>query len=501
MKLIYSCANLLTIFNHHAINGVHATVNNNDRRLQLNQAEAAKRVDDAVDEAMLSVENGDVTGIAFPLNYVVLSNEVGGQQQLTVNLRLPGVDRNQNIMIDTGSSSLAFCNKSLAEEANISKVNYAQCNTYGNLQTCPDNSTGLYSMFYVGQVYEGDVAVYNNQGDEIAFASMDNASFTIIEAVQNYMCFGPLDGIAGVAFDKINWGFAVEPSLDFDAMSLWNDSCKNPDQYAFSVGYETLGTCAYGNLTQTTLPSPLESALAEDVESGYNTAKAFGLYCDYAATYDSEVDTVIPSLGIYFGGDLALNNQFYNNGKAHVAQQLECGGENEWYLLGFNAIRVPSLNFTQNTTELCSQCSNCFTDSGTSWIALPLSEEFCNSIPNNVDELKSLGSLYIDLLGTEGGNVTLTLPLLWLGEQYMNGKVNCVGESGSFILGFPIFQYYYLVYDMGNNTVVFVDLELSNETERFIDSGGYAPTSAGYLLYQALTTGILVLASCIYLWK
>ena len=101
MKLVYSYANLLAIFNHHVISGVHATINNNDRQLLLNQAEAAKRIDDAVDQAMLSVEKGDVTGIAFPLNYVALSSS--GTQQLTVNLRLPGVDRNQNMLVDTGT--------------------------------------------------------------------------------------------------------------------------------------------------------------------------------------------------------------------------------------------------------------------------------------------------------------------------------------------------------------------------------------------------------------
>jgi len=322
---------------------------------------------------------------------------------------------------------------------------------------------------------------------------MDNATFTIMESYQYYACDSPLDGIAGVAFDKINSGFVAESSSVFNVSSLWNESCVLDQE-------TSVGNCVTENTT--TLPSPLETALAQDVESGYNTAKAFGLYCDYAATYDSEVDTVIPSVGIYFGGNLALNNQYYNNGKAHVAKQLGCGGENEFYLLGFNAIRVPGLNFTQSTTELCSTCPSCYTDSGISWIALPLSEEFCDSIPNNVDELKSLGSLYIDLDGVDGENVTLSLPLLWLVEQYLNGHVQCVGESGSFVLGFPIFQYYYLVYDMGNNTVIFVDLELSNETESFIDNGGYASTSAGYLPYQALTTGILVLvASYIHLWK
>ena len=77
-------------------------LNSSSRRLTLDQAEAAKRVDDAVNVALSSVENGDVTGVALPLNYVALSSKNGYEQQLTVNLGLPGVDRNLNILIDTG---------------------------------------------------------------------------------------------------------------------------------------------------------------------------------------------------------------------------------------------------------------------------------------------------------------------------------------------------------------------------------------------------------------
>ena len=138
---------------------------------------------------------------------------------------------------------------------------------------------------------------------------------------------------------------------------------------------------------------------------------------------------------------------------------------------------------------------------------LPLPEEYCNSLPSDVDELKALGSLYIDLDGADGGIVTLELPLLWVAEQIALDHIRCVGESGSlsFILGLPISQYYYLAYDMGNETVTFVDLELSDETENFIDGpqlGGAASTSAGYLLYQAFTTGMfLLVSSCIHLWK
>ena len=76
------------------------------RRLQLNQAEAAKRVDDAVNVALSSVENGDVTGVALPLNFEL--NSGGAEPSLTVNLRLPGVDRNLNMIIDTGKKRF-FC--------------------------------------------------------------------------------------------------------------------------------------------------------------------------------------------------------------------------------------------------------------------------------------------------------------------------------------------------------------------------------------------------------
>lgn len=305
-------------------------------------------------------------------------------------------------------------------------------------------------------------------------------------------------GVSQTAGNQVN---RIPPS-GFDISNLWDESCV--------IDGKSIGNCNTEN--GTTLPAPLEAALAQDVESGYNKEQVFGLYLDYAATIGSKADIVVPSLGAYFGGDLALNNQFYNGGNAQTSKQItnncqESGslGPLAWYQLGFNSIRVPGLNFTADTTELCQGCSSCFTDSGTWTISLPLSDEYC-TLPTNVEDLKSLGSLYIDLDGADGGNVTLSLPLLWVAEQAQLGYVECTGSSGTFVLGLPISQYYYLAYNMGNKTVTFVDLTLSDETENFIDGpelGGTASTmsSAEHPLYQALTTGILALVSCIYLWK
>jgi hypothetical protein len=163
------------------------------RRLLINQDDAAERVRDAVTTANQAVKNGETSGIALPLDYVQLSEQFGSEQQLTVRLRLPGVDKDQNVMIDTGSSSLAFCDKSLIEEAkDISKTNYAQCDQYGLEATCPDGSTGRVAA-YSGQVFRGDVRAYNDQGEKVA--SMDNVTFTIMDFSQIYTCFGPLDGM------------------------------------------------------------------------------------------------------------------------------------------------------------------------------------------------------------------------------------------------------------------------------------------------------------------
>ncbi len=187
---------------------------------------------------------------------------------------------------------------------------------------------------------------------------------------------------------------------------------------------------------------------------------AFGLYLDYAATKGSEVDTIVQSLGTFFGGNLAYDNHFYNNGKVQVANTTsDNNGEFNNYSLNFTSIRMPGFNFTQSTVDLCKQPGKCFTDTGSSYIILPFSQQVCNKFNNitSVDELNELGSLFIDLTAADGtDDITLAFPLLWL----QTGNVNylCTGPTGLFVLGLPITQYYYTVYDMGKNTVSFVDL-------------------------------------------
>ena len=158
-----------------------------------------------------------------------------------------------------------------------------------------------------------------------------------------------------------------------------------------------------------------------------------------------------------------------------------------------------------NQCNVCDRNAHCYADSGSSSIDLPLPQSFCDDLlmKTNVNVLKESGSLLLDLEGVSGSIITLSLPLHWLAEQV--GYVRCGGLSGNFVLGFPIFQYYYLAYNMGDSTVTFVDLQLSNETEAFINGpelGGINEISSGYLLSMSsvMTIGFLLLAfqQCIF---
>ena len=164
-------------------------------------------------------------------------------------------------------------------------------------------------------------------------------------------------------------------------------------------------------------------------------------------------------------------------------------------------IRSPKLNLT-TSFNASSWCSGyfCIFDTGYDQIMLPLPEEDCDAFVtqygNSVDKVNELKgeSLYIDLEGADGGTVTLEFSLFWLMEQLVEGKVICT--DGNFILGFPTFQYYYVVYNMGNRTLTFVDLQLSDAAEEFIEEGGGLLDSTTSSSFRLLKTAGLGMVMC-----
>ena len=230
---------------------------------------------------------------------------------------------NTTVQVDTGSSTLAFCDSNIAKEAvNITKTNYAQCIAYGVTVQCSDDDSksGSDNGGWVGYVYVGDLSVYDiNNGEEVAIVPAD---FAIMDTEVNYACDPPLNGIFGVAYSSNNAAIEVPQSeaATFNASDLFVDVCPDPQDNT-----SMLSQCNPDNLTKTFLPSVMEVALNDSVSSGYNSIEAFGLYVDYAATVQknpidvSSSSRMIPGIAAYFGGDLAVDNEYYNGGTPQVS--------------------------------------------------------------------------------------------------------------------------------------------------------------------------------------
>ena len=248
-----------------------------------------------------------VHGVALPFNYVNLDGEL---QQVTVGMKVSGADRVQQLMVDTGSSTIMFCNESIAANDENAKTDYVQCLIYSFPEQCPNGDVG-YPIFWTGPVYQGDVTAYDALTGEQEIAVMKDVPYAISEQKNIYACTAPMDGIIGVSYSKGN-NATVLPDRGAAAPELLDVLCYDDD------GTSAITKCNFGNLSTTILNSPIEQVLREGVESGYNLVEAFGMHVNYDATKDADVNTVVPGLGIYYGGNMALNNPYYNGGTPQV---------------------------------------------------------------------------------------------------------------------------------------------------------------------------------------
>ena len=66
----------------------------------------------------------------------------------------------------------------------------------------------------------------------------------------------------------------------------------------------------------------------------------------------------------------------------------------------------------------CASDGTCYTDSGSSFIKLPVEDEACGDLAKKVNDGDESGELLIDLESQDGGTFTLSLPLNDFAEGY-----------------------------------------------------------------------------------
>lgn len=242
----------------------------------------------------------------LPLNAV----DFLGGLRLTVSASPQGLPAGE-LLLDTGSSTLAFCNANLASSLTGEKTQYMSCNKYGS------GNEGYWGFFYKGPVSLGGTV------------ELQDSYFSVMEQEVSMPCVDGVQGIFGVAFKSLDT--AVE----------------HPSPLSWPSG--GVGSCPWSG--GTTLVGPLMHYLKSDTQDG-----RLGIYWSGALGQGQ---------GELYVGPSAASNPRYQQGQALKASL----GENGYY-----NIVVNQFSYAGSTAPVeCESWSPCMVDTGTPVVMVPYS--------------------------------------------------------------------------------------------------------------------------------
>jgi len=170
----------------------------------------------AIGSLLASAVRGSLDMAGAP--YITLdgANFLGGPRLLiTASAMSPnGTDLPaQKLLLDTGSSTLAFCDRNLADSVKSLQTQYVPCNVYGS----DTEKEGYWGYFYKGGVHLSNSDI-----------KISNSYYSIMQQETEMPCVSGVNGIFGIAFHQLDqatasaptdWGNGVgtcsRPSTDF----------------------------------------------------------------------------------------------------------------------------------------------------------------------------------------------------------------------------------------------------------------------------------------------
>jgi len=388
-------------------------------------------------------------GLAIATNYL----HQDGFQGMSVGLGVGGADsRPQQALIDSGSSSIAFCDRALAKGVEKQRTTAAQCNQYGNADGEKDNNPNkpCFFEYFYGSVYQGDVQAFDGLDGRVA-ADMKDVSYTIMDYQQHMTCELGFQGIFGIAFGALNYAYEVPDG--------------NASQMLETCGVDVLGRetafCNTASLKGVQLTSPLAQSLQA------NGVNKTGIYFDYGATAQKPEPFTMEGLGMVYIGQAAVENEFFKHALSlmTVTTVYRSVGESGaqlrtqqmyWDLAWIGAvIQDGDKNITVHPPDanFCRQEGRCIFDTGNPSLTIPLIiVKECLS-----NEHGTVTFSFLKDIAKQGqATASLEVPCAFIVEQYQAGWVT--PSATSFVLGMPILQYYYVVLDDDADTMTFARL-------------------------------------------
>lgn len=340
-----------------------------------------------------------------------------------LHVSIPG-SQPQALLIDSGSSSMAFCDHSLEGLAKQSaeQLSYTWCAHYE-----PGGAIGY---------------VFNGSAQVVGFPPRNGVIYSVMDQKFAMPCGSGLGGIAGVGFRNLN-----EVTKGSQKITPWNMTKVRKDNWA--------PDCPKPDAT---LPVNLWSFLR-----GKNATKRLGIY------WEGKVGN---GTGSFYLDDAAVNNPHFNSTAAQKVLMDEFG----W--MSFQANKLSANGKIWNATGYCGWSkpngewdgrAPCIMDTGTPIIEIPAAAWTWSGRPS--------GPLKFELVGVDGPvNIQLDA-----GDLYEKGWLVQGGEG--IMLGIPFWAYFYTVVNQDDSWIQVVPLS----PESMLNSSMEAPDKIKQLKRPSLT--------------
>ena len=309
----------------------------------------------------------------------------------------------QQMMIDSGSSTASLCDAELAATLTAAKQDAVSCNLYG---------TG--SSGYNGYFYKGSMSV---SGQSMS------GPFAVMRYEQEMPCVDGYQGIFGIAYKGMDQYYTPDPSYAAtSSFSMSQSWCNNAESYDGAAGVYV---------------DPLMGAL-ESLSAAQD--RMWGLYWSGQAGANT---------GNLYVGENAKSNSHYTSGTPLVAPMYDADASStaNW---GFYNVKITqfSVGGAQASVTGYTGYTEGVIDTGTPIVQVP---------PSIYSALRTdpSSALQIELVGLNRQTVTLRIGT---GSELLDaGYVQPASKQATqYIIGFPLWKYYYTVIDVDNKEMSFI---------------------------------------------
>eukprot|EP00440_Ansanella_granifera_P013235 gb/GFBE01014384.1/.p1 GENE.gb/GFBE01014384.1/~~gb/GFBE01014384.1/.p1 ORF type:complete len:430 (+),score=73.71 gb/GFBE01014384.1/:1-1290(+) len=327
----------------------------------------------------------------------------------------------QLLMLDTGSSTLVFCDSSLGSKK-LEFDNYASCAFYGG-SSCAKDPTGKDCPGYVGYMFKGNVAF--SGGADVPYATteyhkrqwMKNVPYATMEYHKDMLCSNDQgSGLFGIAYKYMNRGYQIPKGGN--PMDLWNVGCN--EQY-----------------------DQIEGALMQTVRA-QAAPHLIGIYWSGKMGKHE---------GALYLGKSAISNEHYD---AKRAMSVWSRNFSYFTVMMYEIVYVPASgqNYSLVVDQTCFNSDTCYMDSGSPSVIIP------SGFQTLIDQHKD-GVLKFVIFPPEDQYKTIAVddyPTVTLDVAALLSAGQLSYSDNENVLGIPYFAQYYTVFDVSGGSTQIVKM-------------------------------------------